>query len=153
MLAAKETPLWRGVGPGPAAGRRGPLSLPHGVPPAGGTDAHLPQRLAAGLERQRADLQGSVCLNVPGSENSPQNQLTDLFSFSSLWRNREECHHRESTVTFTPPRTQHHPGPLLLLVPGGPQRPEAAPAPGEADPRTDREVGAPSGPISPLGPS
>lgn len=58
LLAAQEASLWGGVGAGPAARGHRPLPLPHGLPPAGGAAAHLPQRLAAGVERQGAELPG-----------------------------------------------------------------------------------------------
>lgn len=58
LFAAEEASLWGGVGAGSAPWRHRPLSLPHGLPPAGGAAAHLHQRLAAGVEQQGAQLQG-----------------------------------------------------------------------------------------------
>lgn len=52
LLAAKEASLRGGVRAGPAPRRHRPLPLPHGLPPAGGGPAHLPQRLPAGVEWQ-----------------------------------------------------------------------------------------------------
>ena len=58
LLAAQEASLRRGVRAGPPPRGHGPLSLPHGLPPAGGVAAHLPQRLPARVEREGAQLQG-----------------------------------------------------------------------------------------------
>lgn len=56
LLAAKAATLRRGVCVGPAPGRRRPLSLPYGVPPAGGAAADVPERLPARVEWQVAQL-------------------------------------------------------------------------------------------------
>lgn len=56
LLAAEAATLRRGVCAGPAPGSRRPLSLPHGVPPAGGAAADVPKRLPARVEWQVAQL-------------------------------------------------------------------------------------------------
>lgn len=58
LFAAEEASLWGSVRAGPAPWRDRSLSLPHGLPPAGGAAAHLPQRLPASVEREGAELQG-----------------------------------------------------------------------------------------------
>lgn len=58
LSPTEEASLWGGVCAGPAPWRHRSLSLPHGLPPAGGDAAHLPQRLPARVEQQGAELQG-----------------------------------------------------------------------------------------------
>lgn len=58
LFTAQEASLRGGVRAGPATWRHRPLPLSHGLPPAGGGAAHLPQRLPASVEWQGAQLQG-----------------------------------------------------------------------------------------------
>lgn len=50
LLAAEAATLRRGVSARPAPRRCRPLSLPYGVPPAGGAAADVPERLLACVE-------------------------------------------------------------------------------------------------------